>query len=299
MSGAGGAGEGDAQVTWETFDGTEFPILTWLPERAAPPESAVVCVHGLSGAADDFEQLGEHLSGAGHAVYAYNLRGQGNDPEKDRVGDIKRRGHWFADLDNFLSHVRGLHPGVPLFIYGESLGSLIVMHGFSELGEANREAVDGLIYGSPVVALPGDLPPVKYLILKLAIRFCPFIKVSMLKLAGGAEAQVSGDSEVDHWEQMRKTPHFVEHMSLRLLGTIEDMVGGCAAEAAAIAKPVLVMHPGKDVFTTPDQVVTFFEGLDAEDKTRRLFEDSHHLLFYDKEREELFELVEGWIGERL
>lgn len=297
MTAPGLAGEGDGGP-WRSFDGSEFPVLKWLPERAAPPASAVVCVHGLSGAADDFEQLGERLSKAGHAVYAYNLRGQGKDPQRDRVGDIKRRAHWFADLDSFLTHVRRLHPGVPLFVYGESLGSLIVMHGYSDLDAANREAVGGLIYGSPVVALPGDLPPLKYLVIKLAIRLCPCVKVSMLKLAGGADAQVSGDAEVDHWEQMRKTPHFVEHMSLRLLGNIEDMVGDCAAEASAIAKPVLVMHPGNDVFTKPEQVEAFFDALGAEDKTRRLFEESHHLLFYDKEREELFDLVERWIGER-
>ncbi len=285
-----------ARELWESFDGAQFPLSKWLPDAA--PEAAVICVHGLSGAAADYSQLGERLSSAGHAVYAYELRGQGNDPDRDRLGDIKAREHWFADLDTFVSLVRARHPDRPVFLYGESLGSLILMHGFEAMAAENRAAVRGLVYGSPVVALPGELPPVKNFLVHALIKICPGVKVSVVRLAGDAPAQVTGDADKDHWDQMRETPHFVEHLTFRMLGTMEKMVKSCAAAAAAIDRPVLVVHPGKDVFTTPNEVADFFSSLEAEDKTRHLFEESHHLLFYDKEREQLFDLVERWVEER-
>lgn len=288
-----------ADDAWRSFDGTAFPILKWLPADRAKPKAVVVCVHGLSGAAADFEQLGEKLSAAGHATYAYALRGQGNDPDKRRIGDIRKREHWFADFDSFVTRARTLHPDTPVFVYGESLGSLIVMHGFADMSDANRASVKGLIYGSPVVALPGDLPPLKVFLVRALIKLLPGIKVSILKLAGDQNAQVTDDADTDHWEQMRKTPHFVERLSFRLIGTLESMVKECAAAAGAIDTPVLVLYPGHDLFTKPAQVEAFYESLGAKDKTKRLFAKSHHLLFYDKERDALFALVEKWLGERL
>ena len=292
------AGPDAAVAAWKSLDGTAFPVLKWLPANAAAPEAMIVCVHGLSGAADDFEQLGEKLSAAGNAVYAYNLRGQGKDPMKKRVGDIRKREHWFADLDSFLTHTRTLHPHTPVFIYGESLGALIVMHGFGDLSAENRAAVRGLIYGSPVVALPGELPPFKHFLVRALIKICPNLKVSLLKLAGDGAAQVSGDADNDHWDQMRKTPHFVERFTFRMLGTVSSMIKGSAGAATPIEKPVLVLYPGKDVFSTPEQVEAFYKPLKSKDKSKRLFAESHHLLFYDKQREELFKLVREWVAKR-
>ncbi len=295
---AGGDGKADAGLRgeWESFDGARFPYTKWLPAGGAKAKAVVVCVHGLSGAASDFEQLGGKLARRGVAVYAYELRGQGNDPEEKRIGDIRRREHWFADLDRFTAFARGGHPGAPVFLYGESLGSLILMHGFAALDADNREAVKGVMFASPVIALPGKLPPVKNFFVHLAIKICPCLKVSLLDLAGDTDAQVTGDG--DHWEQMEKTPHFVRRFTLRMLGTVEDMVEGCGEVAARLRVPVLVLYPGKDLFTTPEQVEAFYEELGSPDKTKQLFAESHHLLHYGGEREKVFKRIREWVEER-
>lgn len=280
---------------WHSFDDSAFPFLKWLPAKAAP-KALVVGVHGLSGAAEDYEQLGEKLAGRGMGLYAYELRGQGNDPVKKRVGDIKKREHWFADLDSFVSKVRASHPGVPVFLYGESLGSLIIMHGLPHLSTDNQKAVKGLMFGSPVVGMVQKLPPVQNFFVHAAIKVLPCVKVSLLKLAGGQDVAVADGN--DHFEQMLQTPHFVEKFSLRLLGTVEKMIEGSAAVATPIKNPILVLYAGKDVFAAPKQVEAFYEKLGTKDKTKQLFEDSHHLLFYDKQREDVFKLIGDWVEKR-
>ncbi len=288
--------DGGEQALWTSFDGSEFPFTRWLPPGGAAPKALVVCAHGLSGAAADFEQLGELFSSKGIAVYAYELRGMGKDPKKRRVGDLRSRKDWVADLDQFLSFARHQHRGVPLFAYGESLGALIMMHGYPSLSEVNRAKLRGLIYSSPVVSMQGELPPVKDFFVRLAMKLFPRLKISLKALTGGGEVEV-GEGE-DHWDQMEQTPHFVSKMSLRLLGTIESMVKGSAAAAARIAKPVLVLYPGLDVFTPAADVETFFDGIAAADKSKRRFDESHHLLMYDKEREQVFGTALDWIRER-
>ena len=96
-----------------------------------------------------------------------------------------------------------------------------------------------------------------------------------------------------------KTPHFVPKYTLGTLGSIEDLVYSSKEVAPIITKPTLILYPGKDVFTRPDQVDKFFGNLKSKDKTKHLFKESHHLLAFDKEKERLFEIVEQWINKRL
>ena len=185
---------------------------------------------------------------------------------------------------------------VPIFLYGESLGSLILMHGFSEISEENKEQIKGMIYSSPLIALPGKLPPIKNLLVRTAMLLWPSYRISLRSLSGGGESKVSEGE--DHWEQMAKTKHYVPKFTLRILGTIERMVFSSSEAASKIKKPVLVLHPGKDIFTKPHEVDHFFNSLEAKDKSKKLFKESHHLLAFDKERDELFKIVFGWIKDR-
>jgi alpha-beta hydrolase superfamily lysophospholipase len=86
----------------------------------------MIAVHGLSGAALDYEPLGSHLARDGIATYALELRGQGNDPVPQRRGDLERIEDWYADLRAFFVLVRGQHPGVPAYDYGESMGAALL-----------------------------------------------------------------------------------------------------------------------------------------------------------------------------
>ena len=288
----------DATLTakWKSFDGAHFPYSKWIAKNGNAPRAVIIGVHGISGAASDFSNLGSDLSQKGISVYAYELRGQGNDPDPERVGDLKDAQLWFSDLNSFISSVRKEIGSVPIFLYGESLGSLILMHGFSEISEENKEQIKGMIYSSPLIALPGKLPPIKNLLVRTAMLLWPSYRVSLRSLSGGGESKVSEGE--DHWEQMAKTKHYVPKFTLRILGTIERMVFSSSEAASKIKKPVLVLHPGKDIFTKPHEVDHFFNSLEAKDKSKRLFKESHHLLAFDKERDELFKIVFGWIKDR-
>ena len=288
----------DATLTakWKSFDGAHFPYSKWIAKNGNAPRAVIIGVHGISGAASDFSNLGSDLSQKGISVYAYELRGQGNDPDPERVGDLKDVQLWFSDLNSFISSVRKEIGSVPIFLYGESLGSLILMHGFSEISEENKEQIKGMIYSSPLIALPGKLPPIKNLLVRTAMLLWPSYRVSLRSLSGGGESKVSEGE--DHWEQMAKTKHYVPKFTLRILGAIERMVFSSSEAASKIKKPVLVLHPGKDIFTKPHEVDHFFNSLEAKDKSKKLFKESHHLLAFDKERDELFKIVFGWIKDR-
>lgn len=97
---------------WKTSDDETFPYSAWgddLPP-GEKPRAVVVAVHGLSGAALDYEPLGSHLAQHGVVTIALELRGQGNDPRPERRGDLAQIADWFSDLSAFFSLVRARYP---------------------------------------------------------------------------------------------------------------------------------------------------------------------------------------------
>ena len=100
------------QSEWKAPDGATFSYSHWAADLPSNQRSraVVVAVHGLSGAALDFEPLASHLARRGIVTFALELRGQGNDPDSKRRGDLARIEDWFADLRAFFSLVRSRHP---------------------------------------------------------------------------------------------------------------------------------------------------------------------------------------------
>lgn len=282
--------------TWITDDGETFPFTSWLPENGVKPEIIVIGVHGLSGAADDYRPMGKHLIKDNNAVYSYELRGQGNDPVEKRRGDIDSPDQWFADLNTFIGLVRHKHPNTPLFLYGESLGSLIVTHGQSKLSPVNQAALRGIILASPIVGFREPLPPLKNFIAHLLIKFTPWMRVSLETLAGNDDIQVTADTT--HEGQMAQTPHFVKRFTFRLLGHVETMIHGCKDAACKINKPLLILYPGHDYFTDAADVNTFFDALPMTDKEKQYFPDSFHLLLHDKQSDSVLETLDTWLTEK-
>lgn len=279
---------------WTTYDGEEFPYLRWLPKNGLPPESVIVAVHGLSGAADDYRPLGHYFEERATAVYSYELRGQGNDPKERRRGDIGTPEQWYRDLDAFVTLVRREHPGKPVFVYGESLGSLILMTGLTSLSPDNYASIQGVALATPIVGLREKLPPVKNFVVHLLIKLTPWLKVSLEKLGGSKPVQVT--STTTHQGQMAVTPHYIEYFTLRLLGTIERMIFACPATTSMIGKPLIVFYPGKDVFTTAEDVDTFFGGLTLPDKEKHFYPDGFHLLLHDTSSEDILKKLEAWMA---
>src|SRR5437868_13728509 len=113
---------------WNAPDGETFSYSLWgvdplVDER---PAAVVVAVHGLSGAALDYEPLGSHLTQHHIVTFALELRGQGNDPHVPRRGDLEQIDDWFKDLSGFFLFVRCRYPDAPIYYYGESMGAALL-----------------------------------------------------------------------------------------------------------------------------------------------------------------------------
>ncbi len=279
-------------TSWTCRDGKSLPCKEW-PGAPRHPRAVVICVHGLSGAASDFWPVGESFPARGFAVYAMQLRGQGNDPDLRKRGDIRSSSQWRRDLLDFTAVVSRRHPGAPVYWFGESLGALIVIDSLASL-PPGQKLVAGMILTTPVVELRGNLKPGfwKNLGLRSLILLAPCRRVSLEEL-GNSEVQVT--STTTHRGQMQHTEHYVKDFTLRLFGQIGRLIRRSGDSAARISVPVLVLYTPNDVLTSKEGVESFFDRLAAPDKSKVFFPDSYHLILHDKDRSAALKALSQWL----
>ena len=279
---------------WAARDGKVLPFTKW-PGDAKPARGVVICIHGLSGAASDFWPIGDTLPAKGYAVYGLQLRGQGNDPDLKRRGDIRSRQQWMDDLEDFSGLVKGRHRGVPVYWYGESLGALIATQTAVRVNPP--AAPQGIILSSPVVELRENLQLglVKNFLLRAMINFLPGQKIS-LEALGDAEVQVT--SQTTHRHQMQHTAHYVPAFSFRLFAEIEQLIQKAPKAAAKLDIPVLVLYTPHDPLVPQEGVERFYQLLASPRKAKAFFPESYHLILHDKERERAVKTVADWLARR-
>ena len=293
---------------------TDYTLVTDKPEEAVrqetfgyrkwlrpgqQPDTVVIGIHGFCGAAIDYENLGKRLlkEQPETAVYAYEVRGQGKDPLKERRGDIDDPELWFRDLNRFTDMVRARHPKARIVWFGESMGALIVSTAYQQAAAAgDTPPCDALVLSSPVVKIRDDFPAWKKELVRKVSQITPTARVPLEALAGGNDVQMTHDTI--HSEQAETNSWHIDKHTLRLLVTLGDMIDRMPDCARSFEVPTLVLHGGKDFFSSADDVKAFYGCIPKEaGRERRFYPDSYHLLMYDELKEKVIGDVEQWLEE--
>ncbi len=284
-----------AHGQWTSYDGKVMPYQKWLPSEGSRPHAIVIAVHGLSGASSDFWFIADALPKQGVGVYAYDLRGQGNDPVVSQRGDIRSANQWLHDLETFHLLVKKAHPRLPIFWYGESMGSLICLHTAGRL-LSDRHDPAGIVLASPVAGLRMTVSDFRRWLLDTAARFAPRTRFTLGELAGVDESKIQVTSQTTHGEQMNRTPHHVSSFSLRLLAELGRLLDLNADAARQLRMPVLFLASPHDVISTPEQVQSLFAQVRSPRKRLLWYTKSHHLLLHDVQRAEVSRDLQNWIS---
>lgn len=107
-------------------------------------EAALVISHGMAEHDGRYADFARWLAGHGIAVITFNHRGHGPDCPPKELGHYSDKNGWqkvIGDLHRVLTHSRDEFPGVPLILFGHSMGSFIAQSCVQQYSEA----VDALI----------------------------------------------------------------------------------------------------------------------------------------------------------
>jgi alpha-beta hydrolase superfamily lysophospholipase len=110
--------------------GARLNLYSSRPAQA--PKASVHITHGLAEHAARYAWFAEVLTQHGFAVYAHDLRGHGHTKSDEApLGLFAPTGGLdkvMADHDCVLDHIGQEHPDMPIFCFGHSLGSILVLN---------------------------------------------------------------------------------------------------------------------------------------------------------------------------
>ena len=110
-------------LNWKTPDNYSIHACNWHCEN---PKAVVLLVHGLGDHARRYDHVAAAYNAAGIAVVGVDLRGHG---QSDSLrGHIVSFDTVMNDMDLFLKNTKALYKKIPVFIYGHSMGSNIVLN---------------------------------------------------------------------------------------------------------------------------------------------------------------------------
>jgi len=109
--------------TLASRDGYELSLRFY---ETAAPKAVVKFIHGMEEYQDRYEPFAEYLREAGYTVVTADLRGHGkNAPVLSHIADKEGHLRLLEDEEVILDEIHGRWPGMPVILFGHSMGTII------------------------------------------------------------------------------------------------------------------------------------------------------------------------------
>ena len=131
------------EVNFKSYNERDL-VHAWIYVPAARPKGIIQIVHGFGEHSRRYFQMIVNLMEAGYIVAADDHVGHGKTAMyNDTWGDWGEKGFrtMMEDEHTLKTHVCGLYPNLPYFIYGHSMGSFIVRDYITKYGDELAGAV--------------------------------------------------------------------------------------------------------------------------------------------------------------
>ena len=105
-----------------TDDAVSLPLRVWMPAATNPtaPRAVIIALHGFNDYSNAFAGPAQIWADAGIVTYAYDQRGFGHAVQRGLWAGAERM---TADAALAVKLVAARHPGIPVFLLGESMGA--------------------------------------------------------------------------------------------------------------------------------------------------------------------------------
>jgi alpha-beta hydrolase superfamily lysophospholipase len=271
--------------TARTPDGLQLHTQTWEP--TASPEATVVLVHGYAEHCGRYGHVAKQLVTEGATVCAYDQRGYGRSD--GRRAYVDSFGDYLDDLALILDHVSADQADRPLFLFGHSLGGLVVLKYVLD----RKPAVRGLMLSAPAIEINPDLAPLLRSFAQVLGRIAPTLPTTR-----SPQGAISRDPEVVEEAQQDPLNYHGRVLArtgaemLRAGNDVQDRLDG-------LQTPFVVFHGTADQLANPEWSRRLYERAAATDKTFHLYDGLYHETFNEPERETVLSDLSSWLRTRI
>lgn len=273
------------ETSWKAHDGLDIFAQGWEPTVLKP--KAVVClVHGLGEHSSRYAHVAEAFGKEGFILFGTDLRGHGRSGGPR--GHISSIEDFMQDIDVLLEQARTRYPGLPLFLYGHSIGGVQVLH----YGLLRKPNVKGVIATSSALHNAVEKELVKVTMAKVLGSLMPNVIIA----SGLDPKSLSRDEKVV--QAYVNDPLVHDKISLGFGKVMIGVTSWTLSHAGEFSLPLLLLHGKADAIAFPSSSTEFAAPL-KEKCTLVLWDDAYHELHNESEKDKVFKTMTLWMDARL
>lgn len=268
----------------QAVDGNCMQGYVWQPAGAV--RGVVVVVHGLHDHARRYEALAQALNASGLAVVAQDQRGHGGSGgASQRLDSVQQL---LADVDLARAQASSRYPQLPQFLYGHSLGGMVVAHHAAQ----HSPSWAGVIVSSAALKLPTTVTPGSLHVVSALSALAPGL---------GLEA-------VDEKQLVREPAQLAslakdatirrEKLPARTVATLLQGIVSLQERMPQITAPLLVLHGQQDKVTDPAGSSLLKTQAGSKNIELRLYDGALHDLLHEPEAADVQQTINRFVQQR-
>ena len=265
-------------------DGAQLPLHSW--ETMGEPKAIILALHGFNDYGTFIKAAGAYWAKQGISTYAYDQRG---------FGDAPNRGLWagdeayIQDLRAAFALVQGRHPGVPVFVLGESMGGAVVLATFAE---PNPPDAKGVILSAPAVWGRSTMAFYERWALWAGVHMFPSFRVT------GQGLNILPSDNIEMLRGLGRDPKVIKATRIDTIHGLTDMMDAGLEGAAHLEVPALILHGDKDEVIKQEPIDEMLKRLPADARDRQTivrYPDGYHMLLRDLQALRVWKDILVWI----
>ncbi len=270
-------------------DGAVLPVRAWHPKGLGTtgPKAVILALHGFNDYSNSFADAGAYWAGRGILTYAYDQRGFGAGPNPELWAGTDTL---TADLAAVARQVRVRHPGVPLYLLGDSMGGAVVMVALAR--EANGKAIaDGVVLVAPAVWGRELMHPIQNGFLWVLAHIIPQARLT------GEGLHINPSDNIEMLKKLSKDPLVIKTARVETLWGLVNLMDAALAAAPRIGRPgppVLVMYGMLDEVVPNEPSLVMVERMKKGAGRIAIYKGGYHMLLRDLKAKVAWQDIAAW-----
>lgn len=303
---------GFEHTTLKNTDGCELHVYKWLPSEGISIRGAVQIAHGMAEWAARYEEFAVSLSARGYAVYANDHRGHGRTAgSPENIGYTGRDGFngMVRDMNTITGLIRKDYPGLPIFLFGHSMGSFLAQLYISKWGSGLKGVILSGSNGNQGIALYFGTLIARVLVALFGVRTRSRL-LNYLTFGSFNRAFKPVRTDFD-WlsrdtEEVNKyiaDPYcggvFTTGFFLDFFRGLKSLYDDRTVQGIPRELPIFILSGDRDPVGEfgkgPLRLAKFYRDLGMKDVNMKLYEQGRHEILHEINRNEAVEDIIAWI----
>jgi acylglycerol lipase len=264
-----------------TSDGLQLAGEYYIPQGDI--KGVIALVHGMGEHFGRYKHVAEFLGSIGYATVGMDHRGHGKSEGKR--GHTPCYNHLMDDIDLLLTKTKSLFEGMPIILYGHSMGANLA----ANFAIRRKPAIKGLILTDPYFKLAFDPPGWKVTIGKLFASLIP----TLTQPTGLEVAAISRDEQVVN--AYKNDPLVHDKITSSFFVNVHPAGLYAIEHANELNIKTLVMHGTADRLTSVKGSEEF-AAKNPQFVELKLWDGFYHEIHNEKEKQEVFDYIKNWLA---